>query len=88
MNDKPVKVIFRRWRKKPRTVIAIFPEILFGSTVQMYEHVGQHGDGDYQTVIGKTFPVQDDESDVIRLREELEKIGYKLRVIRRRPVKR
>jgi hypothetical protein len=76
-------VVFRRW-KDCGTIIALFPEIpadIFGQFCEAYEHVGQHGGADYYGVIQATVPVRHDEAD--DLAEELEKIGYNLRPIRR-----
>ncbi len=86
MSDKstPVTlVVFRRWRDIG-TLIALFPDQpadYQGRYCDAYEHVGQHGGADYHGVIEATKPVSDDEAaDLIR---ELERIGYRLRPIKR-----
>lgn len=73
-------VIFRKWRKKPRTCIAW----LFGiparlGRVMAYEHVGQHGEGTYPL---DTVPATPEE--YADLKAELESIGYRLRVTKRK----
>lgn len=74
-------VVFRRW-KDCGTVIALFPEIpadTYGQYCEAYEHVGQHGGADYHGVIQATRP----EDDYADLAEELTRLGYNLRPIRR-----
>ena len=76
-------VVFRRW-KHCDSIIALFPEIpadIFGRYCEAYEHVGQHGGADYWGVIHATMPVEPHEA--ADLAEELERIGYNLRPIRR-----
>jgi hypothetical protein len=76
-------VVFRRW-KDCGTVIALFPEIpadIHGSFCEAYEHVGQHGGADFHGVIQATVPVQPVEA--ADLAEELARIGYNLRPVRR-----
>jgi hypothetical protein len=48
-------------------------------------HIGQHGAADYALVIRRTRPANEIEPDVRELREELEEIGYRLIVRKRRP---
>ncbi len=77
------KVVFRRW-KDSGDIIALFPEIpadLAGRYCEAYEHVGQHGGADYYGVIQATEPVEPVEA--ADLAEELERIGYNLRPIKR-----
>ena len=76
-------VVFRRWRNCG-SIIALFPEIpadLAGRYCEAYEHVGQHGGADYDCVIQATEPVELPETE--DLTEELTRIGYNLRPIRR-----
>ena len=76
-------VIFRRWRDCG-SIIALFPEIpadIFGEFCEAYEHVGQHGGANYWGVIQATMPVELHEAE--DLAEELTRIGYNLRPIRR-----
>jgi hypothetical protein len=76
-------VVFRRW-KDSGDIIALFPEIpadIFGRYCEAYEHVGQHGGADYWGVIEQTTPVEPHEAE--DLAEELERIGYNLRPIKR-----
>jgi hypothetical protein len=79
----PDVVVFRRW-KDCGTVIALFPEIpadIHGYFCEAYEHVGQHGGADFHGVIQNTTPVATEEA--ADLAEELTRIGYNLRPIRR-----
>jgi len=76
-------VVFRKWRDGFGT-IALFPELpadLYGRYCDSYEHVGQHGGADYHGVIMNTRPANKEES--VDLAEELTRIGYKLRPIKR-----
>ncbi len=73
-------VIFRKW-KDTRSIIALFPEIPadpYGVFCQCYEHIGQHGGGDYFQIIECTTPATPFEYKL--LAEELVKIGYRLKI--------
>jgi len=72
-------VVFRYWYKPKDNpgVIALFPEIDEGNYYcSSYQHVGQHGDADYQGVIAATRPAS--ESEYRDLKQELESLGYNL----------
>ena len=72
-------VIFRKW--PGGDIIALFPyDISLHYHCSSYEHVGQHSPADYDLVISKTKPAKDFQD----LKAELERIGYKLRVIKKR----
>lgn len=76
-------VVFRKWRDCG-TVIALFPEVPsdnYGQFCEAYEHVGQHGGADYFGVIEATKPVGPEEA--MSLSEELTRIGYRLKTIKR-----
>lgn len=76
-------VVFRRW-KSCGSLIALFPELpadIYGRYCDSYEHVGQHGGADYGGVIQSTVPVKPE--DTADLAEELTRIGYCLRSIKR-----
>ncbi len=76
-------VVFRRWRDTG-DVVALFPEMpadLQGQYCESYEHIGQHGAADYFGVIQDTTPVGPREC--AELAEELRRIGYNLRPIKR-----
>jgi hypothetical protein len=78
-----VPVIFRKWRDCG-SVIALFPEIpsdIYGHFCEAYEHVGQHGGADYFGVIQATTPIGHEEA--MSLNEELTRIGYRLKSIKR-----
>ena len=83
------EVIFRKWRKKEfkGEIIALFPyhvETLEG-LVMSYQHIGQHGSADYIFCIQMTVPAKAEEYQ--SLKEELEYIGYNLKVINKRNYK-
>ena len=76
-------VVFRRW-KDCGSIIALFPELpsdLYGQYCDAYEHVGQHGGADYHGVVQHSMPCSIEES--ADLATELQRIGYRLRPIRR-----
>lgn len=80
------RVIFRRWRKAPGTVIAILPDVPANpGRVMMYEHIGQHGEGDYYGVLVQTKPARLSEPDTAALFRELTQRGYNLAVRVRLP---
>ena len=84
--DKDV-VIFRRW--PAGGVIALFPLLPAGNGyVTSYECIGQHGGADYALVVHHTSRAYLAESDTRVLLNELVAIGYKLRVLQRRPSRR
>lgn len=77
------KVIFRVWRDTG-AVIALFPRLsdgVAGYTCQSYEHVGQHGGADPQTVISRTRLAKP--AEYRELARELRGLGYKLRIMSR-----
>jgi hypothetical protein len=78
---KVTAVIFRKWRDTGN-VVAIFPAIpgdVQGRYCQMYEHVGQHGDGDYLLVVGRT--VLATPAEYADLKRELEAEPYKYQLL-------
>lgn len=82
---QPTRVIFRVWKDVDQAVIAIFPEIAgnHGWECSMFEHIGQHGDGDIRGVIEKTRPATPEEyAPLVR---ELERYPYfyQLKVVQR-----
>ena len=76
-------VVFRKWRDG-FGIIALFPEIptdLYGYYCESYEHVGQHGGADYHGVVmNSRLATTEEYADLF---EELTRIGYDLRPIRR-----
>lgn len=81
MNDL---VMIRVWRTDPNDVFALFPAIpatTTGRECQSYQHVGQHGAADYDLCIRKSRPAHRQEA--ANLLRELQKIGYKPKVIQR-----
>lgn len=83
MSSEAIPVVLRRWRDT-NDLIALFldqPADYQGWFVDSYMHVGQHAAADYHGVVQATKPASPDEAaDLIR---ELERIGYRLKVIRR-----
>lgn len=80
-----VPVVFRVWNGAPRSVIALFPTIEGSShwgSVLSYEHVGQHGSADYNEVIASTRAAT--RAEYAPLARELRRIGYRLRIVKRR----
>lgn len=83
-----MKVIFRKFKKYPDSVIAIFIEMGYPKyTAQphlymSYMHVGQHGECDYNHLLNITRKASKKEySDLLT---ELESIGYNdLKIIER-----
>jgi hypothetical protein len=83
------EVIFRKWNRKDfkGDIIALFPYDVWSyrGDVTSYEHIGQHGAADYNHCINMTVPAKDKEYQ--SLKEELEYIGYNLKVINKRNYK-
>lgn len=89
--EEKTDVIFRWYRASPNAprfiedrCLAVFPGIAGTSDVRTcmnYQHIGQHGHGEYAWVIRITRPATEEESKA--LREELTRIGYKLREVKR-----
>jgi hypothetical protein len=81
MKDQNItSVIFRKF--KTGEIIALFPYEYEGNgAVNSYMHIGQHGAADYPDLIKITTPVK--EADYKDLFNELESIGYNLKVIKR-----
>lgn len=77
-------VVFRRWRNQPKTVFALFPQEpadYAGFFCDSYESIGQHSGADYYGCINASDPVSAE--DAADLRRELERIGYRLKVMKR-----
>ena len=75
------RVIFRKW-KDTEDIIAFLPDdpANYGYCMA-YEHVGQHGEADYYGLLDITVPATPEEYQ--DLLEELQSIGYDLKVYRR-----
>lgn len=77
-------VVLRVWRDDPDDVFALFPTDpadIDGRYCGCYQHIGQHSSADYYHCIASSRPATDQEA--APLLEELQQIGYNLRVIRR-----
>ena len=63
-------------------VLAVLPDVeACVGHVMCYAHVGQHGEGDWSTILHKTRAAQPKEYE--SLLAELRQLGYKLRVVKR-----
>lgn len=91
MKDKNITVVvFRKWKKafdEDRGIVALFPEELcyegcHHHYCQAYEHVGQHSPADYLHCLNSSTPAKPEEYK--ELKEELEGIGYNLKVATKR----
>lgn len=84
-DDQATRVTFRRWKGKDGEVLAILWDVDAGQgKFMMYEHVGQHGEGDIG-VLSRTSPAKMSETDVKELYDELTGRGYALTVVERKP---
>ena len=82
-NTPAVPVVLRVW-KNGNEVFALFPTLPsdnYGHYCTAYAHVGQHSGADYQGCIQASRPATAAES--APLVQELERIGYRLRIIQR-----
>lgn len=91
-DEEKTIVIFRKYVKTKWTpeygvgdIIALFPdEVDSPGYINSYQHVGQHGSADYNTVMRMTKPAKP--SEYAELKEELESMGYNLEVKQKRTV--
>ncbi len=84
-NTEETVVVFRRWLGDG-SIIALFPYEKHdrnGVYCVSYEHTGQHGKADYSGVVSRTKPVDLSDQDVIELANELTRIGYILKIVKR-----
>lgn len=82
MSEKTI-VIFRKFRKNG-DIIAIFPEIPVNQNFAnclSYQKIGQHGAASWPSLQSVTIPANP--CEFATLREELQKIGYRLEVKKR-----
>jgi hypothetical protein len=83
MNQSPEplqRVIFRK--DLGGVIVACLPDVAANpGRCMMYEHVGQHGEGDYWGVVRQTKPAR--RAEYANLLAELKSIGYNLRVVER-----
>ena len=78
------KVIFRFWLDGINEAIALFPEHVADDSpyhCQSYQHLGQHGSCCPHSIVEQSRLASEIESQP--LYDELTKIGYKLRVMKR-----
>ena len=74
------RVIFRKWNDDGG-IIALLPDNpACPGMIDMYEHIGQHGEGCPEIVQTTTLATPSEYKDLL---EELTSIGYDLRVMKR-----
>jgi len=75
-------VVFRVWEGE---IIALFPANKEpGGLVSSYMYVGEHGAADYGHIIHESRPASEYEYE--DLHAELEDRGYKLKVLKKKPI--
>jgi hypothetical protein len=82
------EVIFRKAKEYNGTIIAFFPYDISDDkgNVTCYAHVGQHSGACWDYLLFRTKPAKANEYN--ELFEELESLGYNLKVVKRRNYKR
>lgn len=93
-DDFETLVVFRKYKRKHKSkccqetggieILALFPEVIEDSrgSCSCYQHVGQHGGADYNHCIHElTLPAKPEEYK--DLQEELESLGYRLKIRRK-----
>ena len=82
-NQETVDVMFRKFQGE---ILAIFPHTKHNtSLVLCYAHSGQHSGADYNGVVYNSRPAT--EKEYQDLKKELENIGYSLKIVHRRNLK-
>ena len=82
-NQETVDVMFRMFRGE---ILAIFPHTKHHTGfVLCYAHCGQHSGADYNGVVYNSRPATEEEYK--DLKKELENIGYSLKIVHRRNLK-
>ena len=83
VNESITEVVFRKWNDGGE-ILALFPYDIqqYVGECGSYAHYGQHSSATYRHCIDCSKPAK--ESEYIDLKAELERIGYKLKVIQRR----
>jgi len=80
-DTEKTRVVFRKY--KEGDILALFPNMKGNNyRVGCYQHIGQHGEADYQGCIASTVPATPEEYK--DLAAELESIGYNLLIRKRR----
>jgi hypothetical protein len=90
MKDKHVtEVVFRKWNRKRYGdgLFALFPYEVqdYGGKCLSYEHIAQHCDASYGQCRNISKPAT--KAEYADLKAELERIGYRLKVIKKRNYK-
>lgn len=76
-------VVFRK-ELDNNGIVALFPELphdIRGEYCMCYAHLGQHSSAQYEYVVSKTVPATP--SEYRPLAQELQRIGYHLKVVKR-----
>ncbi len=82
-NQETVDVMFRMFRGE---ILAIFPHTKHHTGfVLCYAHCDQHSGADYNGVVYNSRPATEEEYK--DLKKELENIGYNLKIVHRRNIK-
>ena len=82
-NQETVDVMFRKFQGE---ILAIFPHTKHHTGfVLCYAHFGQHSEADYYGVVYNSRPAKEEEYQ--DLKKELEIIGYSLKIVNRRNLK-
>ena len=90
MPEEPTIVIFRKWKSSEHIsglgdIIALFPELPadIGASCASFEHFGQHGAADYNSVIRRTVPATPEEYADLKAELEGPNYGYILTILKR-----
>jgi len=84
--DSEETIVIFRVLNEDESVIALFPEQYQpGGMVGSYQKIGQHGAADYQWVVATSRPALDYEYE--DLAAELEEVGYRLRILKKKPIR-
>ena len=82
-NKETVDVLFRKFQGE---ILAIFPHTTHHTGfVLCYAHTDQHSGADYNGVVYNSRPATEEEYK--DLKKELENIGYNLKIVHRRNIK-
>jgi hypothetical protein len=76
------RVIFRRWKDNGDVIAVLLDVPANHGRVVCYEHVGQHGEGDWYAIVSQTTPATPEEYAALS-RELTKQVGYSLAVRRR-----
>lgn len=75
------RVIFRKF-KQGNNVIAFFPDQVYREYVMSYQHIGQHGNADYNHCLSITSLATPEEYKDL-FHELTKRVGYDLRIVKK-----